>query len=349
MNDILTNHWYLALPSVRLKTKKMLSLEICGEPVLFFRRDDGVVEAIRDICPHRGIPFRYGRIVDNLVECPYHGWKFDGGGVCREIPSLTSEQKLDCTKIKIRAFPVKEQYGGVWIFLADKNTADSEQMKNAPQPPVLQGFDLNVAPSLIDVVEFPCHIDHAVIGLMDPAHGPYVHKSWFWRSSKSSYEKHKNFGPVEYGFRMKRHEPSKNSRAYKLLGGEPTTEITFRLPGTRVEHIQVGERSFYSVTALMPLSEKRTQVVQMAYWNIPWLTLAKPLIKQFGKVFLGQDLDAVTKQQVGLNYDPSLMLINDADTQAKWYYALKKEWAEAQLAKREFANPVKDVTLSWRS
>lgn len=345
MKELLRNHWYMALPSGRLRAGDMQALEIMGEPVLFFRKPGGEVSAVRDICPHRGIPFRYGRVVGDLLECPYHGWKFDGGGVCREIPSLTSAQKLDCTKIKIRAYPVRERYGAIWIFIGD----DNFDQALCPQPPHLEGFGLRARPNLVDVVEFPCHIDHAVIGLMDPAHGPFVHKSWFWRSSKSIYEKHKNFGPVDFGFRMKRHEPSKNSKAYKLLGGEPTTEITFRLPGTRVEHVQVGERSFYAVTALMPLSENRTQVIQMAYWNIPWLTLAKPLVRRFSTVFLGQDLDAVTKQQEGLRYDPSLMLINDADSQAKWYYALKKEWAESAAAARGFQNPVRDVTLSWRS
>jgi phenylpropionate dioxygenase-like ring-hydroxylating dioxygenase large terminal subunit len=345
MKEILQNHWYLALPSQKLKKNKMLAVEIMGEPVLFFRKSDGTVEAIRDICPHRGIPFRFGRVVNDLVECPYHGWKFDGAGVCREIPSLTSDQKLDCTKIKIKSFSVLEQYGCVWVFMGDAQFDKTL----APKPPVFEDLAVNATPQITQVVEFPCHIDHAVIGLMDPAHGPYVHQSWFWRSSKSSYEKRKNFGPVDFGFRMKRHEPSKNSKAYKILGGEPTTEITFRLPGTRVEHVKVGDRSFYSLTALMPISENRTQVVQMAYWTIPWLSLLKPFVRQFGNVFLGQDLAAVTKQQEGLKFDPSLMLINDADTQAKWYYSLKKEWAESQNENRAFKNPVPDTTLSWRS
>lgn len=323
----------------------MLNLEICNEPVLFFRKADGVAEAIRNICPHRGIPFHYGRVVDNLVECPYHGWKFDGSGTCREIPSLTSTQKLDCTKIKIKSYPVKEQFGGIWVFVGDPQFDQSK----CPQPPMLTGIDFSTPPQICQVAEFNCHIDHAVIGLMDPAHGPFVHQSWFWRSSKSAYEKHKDFGPVDYGFRMKRHPPSKNSRAYKILGGEPTTEITFRLPGSRVEHIQVGHRNFYAVTGLMPLSQNKTQIIQMSFWDIPWLGVAKPLIKAFSNAFLGQDIDAVNKQQEGLKYDPSLMLIHDADTQAKWYYSLKKEWLESSESNRSFQNPVRDITLSWKS
>lgn len=345
MNELLKNHWYLALPSRKLKPNKLHSLVIFSEPILFFRSSGGEVSAVRDICPHRGIPLKYGRIVNDLIECPYHGWKFDGGGICREIPSLTSGQKLDCTKIKVKSFPVKEQFGGIWIFIGDPDFNQAD----CPQPPILTGFATDVQPQICQVEEFNCHIDHAVIGLMDPAHGPYVHKSWFWRSTNSAYEKRKEFGPVEFGFKMKRHQPSKNSKAYKLLGGEPTTEITFRLPGSRIEHIKVGSRNFYAVTGLMPISANRTQIIQMSFWDIPWLGVAKPVIKAFSHAFLGQDIDAVNKQQEGLKYDPNLMLINDADTQAKWYFALKKEWAEATVLKRSFVNPVPDVTLSWKS
>lgn len=345
MTEVLKNHWYLAVPSEQIKKNKMHPIEIMGEPVLFFRDSSLVVHAIKDLCPHRGIPLHFGRVVQDMVECPYHGWKFDGAGVCQEIPSLTSTQKLDCTKIKIKSYPVKEMYGAIWVFVGDSQFDQSL----TPQPPNFPGIPLDAKPEICEVVEFPCHIDHAVIGLMDPAHGPYVHQSWFWRSSKSSYEKKKDFGPVTFGFRMKRHQPSKNSKAYKILGGEPTTEITFRIPGTRVEHVQVGEKSFYSLTALMPLANNRTQVVQMVFWNITWLKFVKPFIKSFGHTFLDQDLQAVTKQQQGLKYDPTLMLINDADTQAKWYFQLKKEWTEHLSANREFKNPVPETVLQWRS
>jgi len=57
----------------------------------------------------------------------------------------------------------------------------------------------------------------------------------------------------------------------------------------------------------------------------------------------------VDLQQTGLKFDPSLMLIEDADTQAKWYYALKKEWAKSRKEGRDFKNPVKAKTLHWRS
>lgn len=341
----LRNVWYFGLTSQELAVNKMQARKIMNEPVVFYRDSKGKVSAMRDICPHRGIPLSYGRVVNDQVECPYHGWKFDCTGTCTEIPSLTADQDLNPNKIKVRSYPVQESQGMIWVFVGDKEADPAK----APVVPELKAFPKDVQPRLVDIRTFSCHVDHAVIGLMDPAHGPYVHKSWFWRSEKTMMEKRKKFGPVDYGFQMIRHQPSKNSKVYKLLGGAPTTEITFTLPSVRVEHIQVGARNFYSVTALTPIDDKNTRVHQLAYWDLPWLTLIKPVVRQFGKVFLGQDQDAVNKQQDGLIYDPSLMLIKDADTQAKWYYALKTELHDHALQNRAFVNPVKETELKWRS
>jgi hypothetical protein len=57
----------------------------------------------------------------------------------------------------------------------------------------------------------------------------------------------------------------------------------------------------------------------------------------------------VNLQQQGLKFDPRLMLINDADVQAKWYQHLKHEWSTALDQGRPFENPVKPATLRWRS
>lgn len=57
----------------------------------------------------------------------------------------------------------------------------------------------------------------------------------------------------------------------------------------------------------------------------------------------------VVKQQIGLKYNPPLMLIRDADTQAKWYYQLRSEFIKSHSEKRDFVNPVKSQVLHWRS
>jgi phenylpropionate dioxygenase-like ring-hydroxylating dioxygenase large terminal subunit len=196
---------------------------------------------------------------------------------------------------------------------------------------------------------FEAHIDHAVVGLMDPAHGPYVHEQWWWRSSKSQHAKQKAFEPRELGFAMARHAPSKNSYLYRVLGGAPETEITFRLPGLRWEHVRVGKRQVLALTCLTPVTEGSTRITQIFWSDHPVVGLIKPFFRSAARAFLRQDGAMVNLQNEGLKYDPPLLWVDDADRQAKWYQQLKKAWIDSRNKGEPFVNPVKAATLRWRS
>jgi len=75
---------------------------------------------------------------------------------------------------------------------------------------------------------------------------------------------------------MVSHTPSSNSFAYKLLGGKPVTEITFRLPAIRTEEITIGKRKVLSFTALTPLDENRTAIRQLFFTDHPTFRLLSP-------------------------------------------------------------------------
>ncbi len=333
--------WYFALPGQRLKRGAMLAKTLLGKPVLLARGDDGAPFALLDICPHRGIPLSKGSFDGREIECCYHGWRFGCDGRCTAIPSLTSEQKFNIGRVQTRSYPCREVQGNIWVYFGDEGDEPGD-------PPGLPDIGER-RPALIETIHFPCHVDHAVVGLMDPAHGPFVHRSWWWRSRRSIHEKAKSFAPSPRGFTMIRHPPSSNSAAYKLLGGDITTEISFQLPGIRIEHIRAGRHTVVGLTAVTPINENETEVTQVFYWTQPWLTLVKQVARIFARAFLKQDRDVVVMQKEGLAHDPQLMLINDADTQAKWYYRLKEEWGRAQAEDRPFKNPVPAQELRWRS
>ena len=148
---------------------------------------------------------------------------------------------------------------------------------------------------------------------------------------------------------MVRHPPSTNSAAYRILGNDITTEISFQLPGTRIEHIRAGSHTICGLTTVTPIDETHSEVNHMIYWTIPWLTLFKPLVRYFASAFLNQDRKIMIKQQQGLKFEPALSLIDGADTQAKWYYRLKREWFKAEGEGRLFKNLLQETVLRWRS
>jgi phenylpropionate dioxygenase-like ring-hydroxylating dioxygenase large terminal subunit len=359
MSFFLYDTWYFACLSRDLAPGRMSRKELLGEPIVLGRTKAGEAFALRDICPHRASPLSAGAIWEAgtapekaaakgapaTVECPYHGWRYRiADGVCAAIPSLVEGQDLEVERIRVRRYPLREKDGLVWIYVAASKHFQGEPDDPPPELPVSLG-----KPKMVERALFHCHVDHAVVGLMDPAHGPYVHRQWWWRSGDSIHAKDKRFEPRPFGFAMAAHRPSSNSYAYRLIGGQPTTEIAFRLPSLRTEHIKNARHEILGFTAVTPLNERETEITQVFFWRFPLFDLIKPVIRPFARAFLHQDGDMVNLQQEGLRYDPNLMLIDDADAQAKWYHRLKKEWVASKEENRAFNNPVEAVTLRWRS
>lgn len=339
----LTDLWYFAMAGRHLKAGRTVAKTIAGEPFLIGRDTAGKVFALRDLCPHRGMPLSFGRFDGREVECCYHGWRFDTTGTCTAIPALSETSTLDCRRIRVRRYPCREHQGVVWLFLGE----DRDDLPPVPEVPDIG----DRVPNLAHVVDLPCNADHGIVGLIDPAHGPYVHRSWWWRSGKKFREKAKAFAPNPLGFTMVKHRPSSNSPAYRLLGGkgEVTTEIDFRLPGIRTEIVRVGEHRFCGLTAVTPITENTSAFHHVIYWTSPRVSLAKPFLAVFMKRFLAQDGVAFRKQGVGLAHSPPLMLVEDPDRQARWYFALKKEFTAAKKEGRPVRNPVDETVLHWRS
>jgi phenylpropionate dioxygenase-like ring-hydroxylating dioxygenase large terminal subunit len=343
---VLRNLWYRAAPVREIRKGRLCRRILLGEPVLLGRMRDGRAFALRDICPHRAVPLSAGRITDeNTLECAYHGWRFAADGGCSFIPSLVEGQNFDPSRIHVRSYPLREQDGQVWVFMPAAGRETAAPDLEPPKVP-LPG---DARPRWAETQRFRCAMDHAVVGLMDPAHGPFVHQAWYWRTRASIHPKAKRFAPSSRGFVMTAHRPSSNSFAYRLLGSAVTTEIRFELPGVRFEHIRAGAVEVVGLTTCTPIDGDTTEVTQTFYWNRGWLDFAKPLFGPLARSFLGQDRAMVELQREGLKFHPRLMFVPDADTPAMWYQRLKKAWNESVQTGAPFANPVPEATLRWRS
>ena len=336
--------WYVACLSAAVAKAGLRREMMLGEPVLIGRGRDGAAFAMRDICPHRGVPLSAGRVLaDETVECPYHGWRFKRDGVCAAIPSLVGGEPIDAANIKVKSYPVREQDGLIWVYMAALGRETAPPRSEPPRVGVP-----NAKPRWHESQLFHCGIDHAVIGLMDPAHAPYVHGRWWWRVHPK--EKTKDYAPLPTGFVMTRHKPSKPM--YGILGADVSTEITFELPSIRFENIAgtlFGKRiDVVGLTVCTPRDADTTQVTQIFYWPL-WLGVIKPFFSVLGPTFLGDDRRMVELQKEGLKFNPTLLLIQDSDVPAMWYHRLKKAWAESVANSTPFVNPVKPRTLRWRS
>jgi len=344
----LWDFWYPAIRSTAIRGRGLVTAMLLEVPLVLGRTDEGRAFAMRDSCPHRGIPLSYGRFDGKAVECGYHGWKFEACTArCVEIPSLTSQDKLKVERIFAGHFPCEERDGYVWVYMAQPGTRLPEPL---PAAPALAVFSESYKITHIDC-ELPSHVDQGIIGLMDPAHGPFVHKSWFWRSPHSIHAKEKQFEPIADGFRMSTHTPSANSAPYKLLklmtGEGVSTTIDFVLPNLRTEITRSGKLWLSSRATVTPVRRDLCRIDFVAAYNLP---IPVTIVRPFAKTFLRQDQETMIQQAEGLKYNPRLMLIDDADRQAKWYFALKAALLESRRTGEAMVHPMSGpVTLHWRS
>jgi phenylpropionate dioxygenase-like ring-hydroxylating dioxygenase large terminal subunit len=344
MNEslFLKNLWYFVVHGSQLEKGKLTPREILGERIVFGRDPAGKPFALRDNCPHRGVPLSQGWYDGKEIQCCYHGWRFDTTGTCLGIPALFDE-KFNASKIKVFQYPVREINGTIWVYIPENKTQLGDAESRLPD--LLLSAEKQFL--FVENVTMPADIDQSVIGLIDPAHVTFVHQSWYWRSAKKLKLKEKIFVPDGIGFKMVRHTPSANSKGYSILKGGTSTEINFQLPGVRTEHIQVGDREIVSITCLTPINEHETALNHIFYTSLSIVKYLWWPLRFLGKQFIHQDLGVFQKLKEGQQSKPTLMLLGEPDAQARWYYELKRAWSMSVQNKTPFVNPIDAKTLHW--
>ena len=116
----LKNAWYAAAWSYEVK-KELFERTIIGESILFYRKENNQAVAINNACPHRYSPLHLGTLMGDVVECAYHGLRYDSSGHCVHNPHGDGRipEKM-CT----RAYPLEEIHNMLWIWMGDPALAD---------------------------------------------------------------------------------------------------------------------------------------------------------------------------------------------------------------------------------
>ncbi|MSQ69922.1 MAG: aromatic ring-hydroxylating dioxygenase subunit alpha [Betaproteobacteria bacterium] len=119
------NAWYVAGWDHEVG-RTMRRRLILNEPVVLFRREDGVPVALEDRCAHRQAPLSAGKLIGNIVECPYHGLQYDHTGACTRVPS----QDRVPASCRVKTYPVVERNRWIWIWMGDPAKANPDLIED---------------------------------------------------------------------------------------------------------------------------------------------------------------------------------------------------------------------------
>ena len=164
------NHWYPAAFSRDVPLGKTYETKFWGEEIALYRGADGVVSALENRCPHRGIKLSHGTVEQCNLVCIYHGWTFDTAG------ELVGTKHDDFGKrlpvVSVRSYPARERYGIVWIF-----PGDAELAKVTPLVEIPFGDGPDAWPSISFAYTWKAHHSMVIDNLCNLTH-LWVHGNW---------------------------------------------------------------------------------------------------------------------------------------------------------------------------
>ena len=79
--------WFTVCYGHELAIGDVMSVGYFGKELAVWRGEDGAARVLNAHCPHYGANMATGgKVHGNLLECPFHAWRWDEAGMCREIP-----------------------------------------------------------------------------------------------------------------------------------------------------------------------------------------------------------------------------------------------------------------------
>jgi phenylpropionate dioxygenase-like ring-hydroxylating dioxygenase large terminal subunit len=163
--------WTPTLPSRELR-ERPVPFTLAGERLVLFRDGGGRAAALVDRCPHRGVALSLGkRTAAGCLECPFHGWQFDGHGANVHVPfnPEARRERLAATPV-----PVREVGGLVWVYTAPGDSAPTEP----GVPEALAAADVRTTFLHAD---WDAHWTRAMENMLDYPHLPFVHRTTIGR------------------------------------------------------------------------------------------------------------------------------------------------------------------------
>ncbi len=164
-DPVLVHDWHPAATPAQVDARGILPLRLLGRDIVLWRSTSGY-QAWADLCVHRGARLSGGRIANDCLRCPYHGWTYNADGACVHMPA--HPHQTPPTKAHAQTFRVAQRYGLIWVSLGrPPHEVPSFPEWDAP------GYATAVCDPIPHV---EAHGPRLVENFLDVAHFPFVHE-----------------------------------------------------------------------------------------------------------------------------------------------------------------------------
>ena len=256
--ELLRRYWQPVACAAELTEEKPIkAVQILGEKLVVYRDTAGGYGLVAEQCPHRFASLAWGRVDDEGIRCPYHGWKFNAAGKCIETPA---EPKGSTLKDGVRqpAYPVRKLGGMLFGYMG-------------PAPvPALPLWDVLAWEHGRRTVErhsvVECNWLQCMENSVDPSHLFWLHgRTAHLASLMDEFEEKEDFIPFDFGIMKRRSTPIKDK-------GIQVDQHPLLFPNVlrHVAHDRSGEGSHrHNLQYRVPVDDHNTQVFMINFTPEP--------------------------------------------------------------------------------
>jgi len=271
-----SGHWYPVLSSRELK-KNPVSRTRFGQGVVIWRDGAGQAVIMEDRCPHRGAALGQGRVMDGVIVCPFHGFRYDATGRCVLVPAEDDDWQIP-EQLRATAYTVREDAGYVWVWRGPK--AATGELPPLPRQPILDGLKYGETHYI-----WNAHYTRCIENVIDYSHLPFVHRKNLGAFIKNPTTK-VSVEPFPGGFNFYMIDRDNFERQY----------VEFVYPTLWANRIG---RNFVMSSVFVPVDDTHTEVYIRWYHKLPGIL--RPLIDLYGQfsqyIVFKDDLPIVASQQ----------------------------------------------------
>jgi phenylpropionate dioxygenase-like ring-hydroxylating dioxygenase large terminal subunit len=264
-NDNFDLQWYVIGTKSDFSVNKPTKATIWGKNYAVWKTPENQYIALDDVCSHKSASLSKGKICNNNIVCPYHGYEFNSDGTLVKVPGICFKHSpiFDISK-----YQVVEKNG--WVYL---NTYMNENMKETMNQTFQENIFVEEEVVRNDSVvflqmDFNCYSRILSENSLDVMHIGFVH-SFGNSKNPRPIEQHppKLVGPNHYKTTYL-YESGEQSMARKVFGAkELLIENEFILPHTTVARVKFGEYISTVITFALPITENKSRLFVKTYRN----------------------------------------------------------------------------------
>ncbi|MBW4622026.1 MAG: Rieske (2Fe-2S) protein [Cyanosarcina radialis HA8281-LM2] len=280
--------WFRIAYSDELLPGQVRALHYFDRDFVLFRTATSKLHLFDAHCPHLGAHLGYGgKVNDETIQCPFHGWRFNGEGQCVEIPYACKV----LPKVQIQSWQVREVNGTILMYYHPDRKPPDWEIPLLPEytckdwiPFKRRRWQVRTNPQEI-----------AENGV-DTAHSPFLHRQTFVSLKSQSIE-------IDGAILVHQLLPIYNlSFAAGLLGKENlgSLEISYYGLGCQVSRAcieTVIELDFLAIFMLTPIEEKLLEIDLIFSMR---KIFSKTLTKLFAPKILMQKIGRDLEQDISI-------------------------------------------------